>query len=169
MQSRVVSLLALVALMLCPFAYANDIEGRWIGINGRASFEKRGRVNTGAAYAISLRQIQLFLGALKCGLIVDHGITDFTTETLENGKVVVSRISEVSEAWRRGVRPQSEIISFAGRQISSANDFQNILGIFPVGTRLPLSKAAEAHRLLEGRSTIGSTILIPEAGQEAGR
>ena len=116
-----------------------DIKGQWIGINGRASFEKRGRVNTGAAYAISLRQIQLFLGALNAGLIVDHGVTDFTTETLSSGKVVVSRISEVSEAWRRGVRPQSEIISFAGRQISSANDFQNILGIFPEGTRLPLT------------------------------
>jgi serine protease Do len=116
-----------------------DVEGRWIGINGRASFEKRGRVNAGAAYAISLRQIQQFIGGLKCGLIMDHGVTDFTVETLDDGRVVVSRISEVSEAWRRGLRPQAEVISFAGRQITSANDFQNILGIFPEGSRLPIT------------------------------
>jgi S1-C subfamily serine protease len=116
-----------------------DIAGRWIGINGRASFEKRGRVNAGAAYAISVRQIQLFLAALRCGLIVDHGVTDFTVETLSDGRVVVAQVSEVSEAWRRGIRPQTEIVSFAGRQISSANDFQNVLGIFPEGSRLPLT------------------------------
>lgn len=31
-----------------------------------------------------------------------------------------------------------------------------------VGEQLPLSKSAEAHRLLEGRKTIGKVILIPE-------
>ncbi|MFM7920786.1 MAG: S1C family serine protease, partial [Planctomycetaceae bacterium] len=38
-----------------------DIKGRWIGINGRASFEKRGRVNSGAAYAISVNQVLNFV------------------------------------------------------------------------------------------------------------
>ena len=115
-----------------------DINGRWIGINGRASFEKRGRVNSGAAYAISVNQVQLFIEHLKCGLIVDHGIPDFTVETSE-GEVVVSQVSELSEAWRRGLRPRAEIVSFAGRIVTSANDFQNVLGIFPEGTRVPLS------------------------------
>lgn len=32
-----------------------------------------------------------------------------------------------------------------------------------IGSALPLSKAAEAHRALEGRGTTGSTILIPDA------
>lgn len=116
-----------------------DIQGRWIGINGRASFEKRGRVNAGAAYAISVRQVLLFVDHLKCGLIVDHGITSFTTATADDGRTLVSQVSEVSEAWRRGLRPQDELISFADRSIGSANDFQNILGIFPEGTRLPLT------------------------------
>ncbi len=115
-----------------------DIQGRWIGINGRASFEKRGRVNAGAAYAISVRQVLLFVEHLKCGLIADHGIADFTVQTASNGKVLVNEVSEVSEAWRRGLRPQAELLTFAGRTISSANDFQNILGIFPDGTRVPL-------------------------------
>ena len=116
-----------------------DINGNWIGINGRASFEKRGRVNSGAAYAISVRQVLLFLEHLKSGLIVDHGVADFTVETLPNSRVVVSQVSEVSEAWRRGLRPQDELVSFGGRALTSANDFQNILGIFPEATRVPMS------------------------------
>lgn len=115
-----------------------DIQGRWIGINGRASFEKRGRVNSGAAYAISVNQVQLFIEHLKCGLIVDHGVPEFTVETVE-GEVVVSQVSELSEAWRRGLRSRAKIVSFAGRLVSSANDFQNVLGIYPEGTRLPLT------------------------------
>jgi serine protease Do len=116
-----------------------DIDGKWIGINGRASFEKRGRVNAGAAYAISVRQVLLFLEHLKCGLIVDHGIADFTVETSSDGRPLISQVSEISEAWRRGLRPQDELLTFADRAIGSANDFQNILGIFPEGTRVPLS------------------------------
>lgn len=116
-----------------------DINGRWIGINGRASFEKRGRVNSGAAYAISVNQVKLFIDHLKCGLIVDHGVADFTVETSSDGEVVVSQVSEVSDAWRRGLRPRAQIVSFAGRSLRSANDFQNVLGIYPEGTRLPLA------------------------------
>ncbi len=116
-----------------------DIQGRWIGINGRASFEKRGRVNSGAAYAISVNQIQKFIGHLKCGLIVDHGVADFTLATSDTGEVTVAQVSALSDAYRRGLRPGAEVLSFAGRLLTSANDFQNVLGIFPEGTRLPLT------------------------------
>lgn len=116
-----------------------DIQGRWIGINGRASFEKRGRVNSGAAYAISVNQVQRFLDSLHCGLIVDHGRTEFTVETGENNTAVVSQVSQLSEAWRRGLRPQAELLTFAGRPLTSANDFQNVLGTFPEGDRVPLT------------------------------
>src|SRR5207244_6787770 len=37
------------------------MTGELIGINGRGSFEKRGRVNSGVGYAISLNQIENFL------------------------------------------------------------------------------------------------------------
>jgi len=53
-------------------APCSDADGRLIGINGRASFEKRGRVNVGAAYAISINQIKNFLGTLRGGRIADH-------------------------------------------------------------------------------------------------
>lgn len=114
-----------------------DIQGNWIGINGRASFEKRGRVNSGAAYAISVRQVLLFIEQLKSGRIVDHGRTDFTVMTASDGIVEVQEMSQISEARRRGMRPGDELISFAGRALSTANDFKNVVGIFPAGTRLP--------------------------------
>ena len=49
-----------------------NMQGEIIGINGRGSFEKRGRVNVGVGYAISINQIKNFLGYLKSGRIVDH-------------------------------------------------------------------------------------------------
>ncbi|MEO2017458.1 MAG: trypsin-like peptidase domain-containing protein [Fuerstiella sp.] len=116
-----------------------DIDGQWIGINGRASFEKRGRINSGAAYAISVRQILLFIDHLKSGRIVDHGRTDFTVGTAADGLVEVQEVSEISEAWRRGLRPGDELVSFGRRALTSANDFKTILGIFPAGIRVPMT------------------------------
>ena len=116
-----------------------DINGSWIGINGRASFEKRGRINTGAAYAISTRQVLLFLNHLKSGRIVDHARTEFTVLTDDEGLVKIDQISQLSEPWRRGAREGDELLSFAGRALSSANDFKNVLGILPEGTRVPLT------------------------------
>lgn len=114
-----------------------DIEGRWIGINGRASFEKRGRINSGAAYAISVNQVLMFINHLKSGRIVDHGRTEFTVGTVDD-VVEIQQVSELSDVYRRGMRPGDELISFAGRTITSANDFKNVMGIFPEGTRVPV-------------------------------
>ena len=77
--------------------------------------------------------------SLKCGLIVDHGIAEFTVATSDAGEVTVAQVSALSDAYRRGLRPGTQVLSFAGRLLTSANDFQNVLGIFPDGTRLPLT------------------------------
>ena len=52
-----------------------NASGELIGINGRASFEKRGRINVGAGYAISANQVQNFLGILKSGHLADHALS----------------------------------------------------------------------------------------------
>ena len=49
-----------------------NMQGELIGINGRGSFEKRGRVNSGVGYAISINQIKNFLGHLQAGIDTDH-------------------------------------------------------------------------------------------------
>src|SRR5229473_1611434 len=39
-----------------------NLDGEVIGINGRGSFDKRGRINSGVGYAISINQIKNFMG-----------------------------------------------------------------------------------------------------------
>ncbi|NQV25803.1 MAG: trypsin-like peptidase domain-containing protein [Rhodopirellula sp.] len=123
----------------------ND-AGELIGINGRGSFEKRGRVNSGAGYAISINQIMHFLDHLRSGRIVDHATLGATVTSDEDGRVVVASILESSEAYRRGLRRDDEIVSFAGRNIRSVNQFKNVLGIYPKGWRLPLTYRREQQK-----------------------
>ncbi|MEX2174435.1 MAG: trypsin-like peptidase domain-containing protein [Pirellulaceae bacterium] len=115
-----------------------DARGDLIGINGRGSFEKRGRVNVGVGYAISINQIKKFLGCLRAGRIVDHATLGATVSASDDGRVMVSNILESSDAYRRGLRYDDEIVSFGGRPIGTVNGFKNALGIYPKGWRVPL-------------------------------
>ena len=115
-----------------------DARGRLIGVNGRASFEKRGRVNVGVGYAISANQLRNFLGFLKGGRLVDHATLGATATTAEDGGVVVADILESSDAYRRGLRYDDEIVSLAGRSVRTVNALKNILGTLPAGWQVPL-------------------------------
>ncbi len=115
-----------------------DSEGRLIGINGRGSFEKRGRVNVGVGYAISINQIKRFLGMLKSGRIVDHASLGATVTNDPEGRVVIEDILESSDAFRRGLRYDDELVRFGGREIGSANAFKNVLGTYPGEWRVPV-------------------------------
>jgi S1-C subfamily serine protease len=122
-----------------------NAAGQLIGINGRGSFEKRGRVNVGVGYAISVNQIKNFLGYLKSGRIVDHATLGATVSTSDDNRVTVTDILENSDAYRRGLRYDDEIVRFAGREIRTTNAFKNILGIFPKGWRVALSYRREGR------------------------
>ena len=121
-------------------------KGQLIGINGRGSFEKRGRVNVGVGYAISINQVMNFLGYLKSGRIIDHATLGATVTTDSEGRVVVTNILSSSDAYRRGLRYGDEIVSFAGREITTVNGFKNVLGIFPRGWSIPLSYRRDGKR-----------------------
>ena len=123
----------------------ND-KGQLIGINGRGSFEKRGRVNVGVGYAISINQIKNFMGYLRSGRIVDHATLGATVTTDEDNKVIVTNILDSSDAYRRGLRFGDEIVAFGGRNITTVNGFKNALGIFPKGWRVPLSYSRKGKR-----------------------
>lgn len=123
-----------------------DAQGRLIGINGRASFEKRGRVNVGLAYAISGRQAQNFMGVLRSGRIVDHASLGAVVQSDGQGRVVISDVLETSDAWRRGLRYGDEVQSLAGRPVRSVNQFKNILGTLPAGWRVPLGVERDGQR-----------------------
>jgi len=108
-----------------------DASGALIGINGRGSFEKRGRVNVGVGYAISINQIKKFLSYLRSGRIADHATLGALVSSDADGRVVVSDILESSDAYRRGLRIDDEVVQFAGRPVRSVNNFKNILGTLP--------------------------------------
>lgn len=126
-----------------------DGRGRLIGINGRASFEKRGRVNVGVGYAVSANQVRRFLSLLQAGRIVDHASLGATVRTAASGRVVVDQIREDSDAYRRGLRYGDEVVRFADREIHSANALQNALGTHPPGWRasLTIRRGYETRRL----------------------
>src|SRR5438105_593286 len=72
-----------------------NMDGELIGINGRISLEKRGRINSGVGYAISINQIKNFLGHLRAGLDTDHASLGAIVKTREedgvqSGMVVTS-------------------------------------------------------------------------------
>ncbi|OYP34563.1 S1C family serine protease [Rhodopirellula sp. MGV] len=114
-------------------------KGELLGIVGRCSFEKRGRVNVGVGYAISINQAKNFLGYLRSGRIIDHATLGATVSTDSDGSVVVSNVLESSDAYRRGLRFDSEILEIDGRVVTSANDVQNILGTLPSGWRVEVA------------------------------
>ena len=120
-----------------------DANGDVIGINGRGSFEKRGRVNVGVGYAISINQIKYFRDHLMSGRIVDHATLGATVFTDDRGRVIVDAILESSDAYKKGLRFEDEIVSFGGRQIGSVNQFKNVLGIYPKGWRVALTYRRE--------------------------
>jgi len=123
-----------------------NARGELVGINGRGSFEKRGRVNVGVAYAISINQIKNFLDHLRGGRIVDHATLGAIVGFDGEGRVVVVDILEDCDAYRRGLRYGDEIVAFGGRPITTPNALKNVLGIFPKGWRVPLSYRRDGER-----------------------
>ena len=121
-----------------------DSEGRLIGINGRGSFEKRGRVNVGVGYAISINQIKRFLSHLKSGRVVDHASLGTTVTTASDGRPIIDEVMLDSDAYRRGLRYGDELLAFDGRELSSANAFKNALGTYPAGWTVPIEFMSKA-------------------------
>ena len=144
-------------------------KGQLIGINGRISVEKRGRVNIGAGYAISINQVMNFREHLMSGRVVDHATLGATVTTDSEGRVVIGQILEQSEAYRRGLRSGDELVEFAGRPIRSVNQFKNILGIYPNGWKLPLTYKHEGEQksvVVRLRTLHRASELNPDAGEE---
>jgi len=142
-----------------------NLDGEIIGINGRGSFEKRGRVNSGVGYAISINQIKNFMGHLRAGLNVDHATLGAIVKTEDDGRMRVTRVLESTDAHRRGLREGDELLAFADRTIGSVNQYKNVLGIYPKGWRLPMM----FRHMEDDKDTIGNRreTLVRLAGVQA--
>jgi S1-C subfamily serine protease len=119
-----------------------NMKGELIGINGRGSFEKRGRVNSGVGYAISINQIKNFLGHLYAGIDTDHATLGASVATADPDaaipKMIIRQVLEGSDAERRGIKEDDQLLYFAGRPVASTNMYKNILGIYPKDWRVPV-------------------------------
>jgi len=138
-------------------------DGELIGINGRISVEKRGRVNAGAGYAISINQIKNFRDHLQSGRVVDHATLGATVRTDQFSNVSVETILPTCSAFFHGLRADDELVSFGGRPIGSVNQFKNVLGIYPKGWKIPLvyrrdGERDEIYPRLEALHSIGELI-----------
>src|SRR5262249_15860852 len=91
-------------------------------------------------YAISINQIKNFMGHLHAGLDTDHAslgaIVQSATEDIP--RLEVRDILDDSDAHRRGLNRGDELIAFAGRSMTSVNEFKNVLGVHSKDWRMPL-------------------------------
>jgi S1-C subfamily serine protease len=132
-----------------------NMKGELIGINGRGSFEKRGRVNSGVGYAISINQIKNFMGHLYAGIDTDHATLGASVGTASEDapltQMVIRQVLTPSDAARRKLTEGDQLLSFAGRNVTSTNQYKNILGIFPKDWRVPVlvrRNNTERHEML---------------------
>lgn len=144
-----------------------NTSGEVIGINGRISVEKRGRVNAGAGYAISINQIKHFRDHLLSGRVVDHATLGATVRSDEFSNVIIDTILPDCDAFYQGLRRGDEVVSFGGRSIGSVNQFKNVLGIYPKGWKVPLTYRREGQRTeifvrLQGLHSTGELLQFAE-------
>lgn len=109
-----------------------DMQGRLIGINGRASFDfqSRGRVNVGLGYAISVNQCRKFLPELMATKLVQHGTLDAVFQD-RDGKVLCAALYEDSIVGQLGLTLGDQLLEFENQPIQSANQFTNLICTLP--------------------------------------
>ena len=119
-----------------------DAAGRVIGINSAASV-RRGGANAGLGISVSINQVKNFLGHLRAGLSTDHATLGAAVETLDESglldKLVIREILDDADAFRRGLRNSDQLTAFAGRPLTSLNQYRNVLGLYPKGWRVPVT------------------------------
>jgi S1-C subfamily serine protease len=107
-----------------------DLDGRVVGINGRASFEERGRVNVGLGYAVSINQVKRFMPGLRAGWLMEHGTLGATVRTAGDD-LIVGGVQDFSPAERAGIQLGDALVEVAGRSVRTPNDYNNLIAILP--------------------------------------
>src|SRR5262245_58417261 len=133
-----------------------NLRGQIIGINGRGSFEERGRVNVGLGYAISSNQIRTFIPELLSTKIAQHGTLDAIFGNRTAG-VICFTVNLDSPAAKAGLALGDRLVSFESTPISDANQFTNLISTYPAGWPVELvveRKAADGtpeHKTIRTR------------------
>jgi S1-C subfamily serine protease len=109
-----------------------NLRGEVVGINGRGSFEERGRVNVGLGYAISSNQVKTFVPELLAAKIAQHGTLDAVFGNRADG-VICYTLNLDSPIAKAGLELGDKLIAFEGVPIDDANQFTNLITCYPAG------------------------------------
>lgn len=128
-----------------------NMKGQVIGLVYGGAPGKRGAFNTGIGYGLPINTAKNFLGHMRAGIFCDHATLGATvnTDLSEEGdisRLVVNAVLEESDAYRRGLSEGDELLTFAGRDVRTVNQFKSALGIFPKEWRLPLTYKHEGEK-----------------------
>ncbi|MCH7728324.1 MAG: trypsin-like peptidase domain-containing protein [Planctomycetes bacterium] len=122
-----------------------NLRGEVIGINGRGSFQERGRVNVGLGYAISSNQIKKFIPDLLATKVAQHGTLDALFGDRTAG-VVCETMNLDAPIAQQGLQLGDRLVSFEGFQIERANQFTNIISTLPADWPAELVYEREGQR-----------------------
>lgn len=108
-----------------------NMQGQVVGINGRGSFEERGRVNVGLGYAISINQAKNFFPDLLATKLVQHGTLDAVFGDRAGGVLCTEIDTKYNKLQEYGFDLADRLVRFNGRQIESANHYLNQISTLP--------------------------------------
>ncbi len=121
------------------------LAGRVVGINGRGSFEERGRVNVGVGYAISSEQIKNFIPELLATKTALHGTLDAVFGNRSAG-VICYQLNLDSKIASLGLDIGDRLLSFDGHRITNANQYTNLVSTLPAGWPIEVVFEHEGHK-----------------------
>jgi len=121
-----------------------NMAGEVVGINGQISTRFGLRSNTGLGFAISSRQLKLWLPRLEAagGGEVKHARIaglEFAKSPRESAESVVIRdVADGSPADTAGFKAGDRIIELDGAAVANALRLRGLVGIYPDGYRVPV-------------------------------
>jgi S1-C subfamily serine protease len=140
-----------------------NTAGEVVGINGQISTRFGLRSNTGLGFAISSRQLALWLPRLEAagGGEVKHARIaglEFEKGPRESAaSVVVKDVADGSPAAAAGFTPGDAIVSLDGAPVANALRLAGLLGIYPDGHRVPVTVKRG-----DGEAELEVTLTAPE-------
>jgi S1-C subfamily serine protease len=133
-----------------------NMAGEVVGINGQISTRFGLRSNTGLGFAISARQIAIWLprleaaggGEVKHARIAGLELASGTKETAAS--LVVQDVADGSPAAAAGFAAGDTIVSLDGAAVANVLRLAGLLGIYPDGHRVPVTvKRGDGETVLE--------------------
>jgi S1-C subfamily serine protease len=137
--------------------------GELVGINGQISTRFGLRSNTGLGFAISSRQIAIWLPRLEAagGDEVKHarlvGLEFRSADRETPESVVVADVADGSPAAAAGFRAGDAIVAIDGAPVANGHRYAGLLGIYPDGQEVQVTVRRDG-----GEATLATVLEAPQ-------